>query len=94
MQNWKIWTAFGVGVAAGTAIALLYAPQTGEKTRKKLKRGLEDASDRIQSTAEDLSRHADEYGRQAERVIQRGREALDETLSKASSVANKIAGMV
>ena len=94
MQSWKLWTAFGVGVAAGAAIALLYAPQAGDKTRKKLKRGIEDASDRIQSTAEDFGRHADEYGRQAERVIQRGRDALDDTLSKASSVANKIAGLV
>jgi len=87
MDTWKFWMAFGVGVAAGAAVALLYAPQPGDRTRKKLKRGLEDATDRIQSTAEDLSSKAEQYGKQAERVIRRGREAMDETLSKASKAA-------
>lgn len=94
MNGWKFWTAFGVGVAAGAAVALLYAPQPGDRTRKKLKRGLEDATDRIQSTAEDISSKAEQYSRQAEKVLRRGREAVDETLSKASSVANKVAGLI
>jgi gas vesicle protein len=94
MDNWKFWMAFGVGVAAGAAVALLYAPQTGDKTRKKLKRGLEDATDRLHDTAEDFGKQAEQYGKQAERVIRRGREAVDETLSKASSVANKVAEFI
>jgi gas vesicle protein len=94
MDMWKYWMAFGVGVAAGAAVALLYAPQPGDRTRKQIKRGLEDATDRIQSTAEDISEKAEHYGKQAERVIRRGREAVDETLSKASSVANKVADFI
>lgn len=94
MDKWKFWMAFGVGVAAGAAVALLYAPQPGDRTRKQIKRGLEDATDRIQSTAEDISKHAEEYGKQAERVIRRGKEAVDDTLSKASSVASKVAGFI
>jgi gas vesicle protein len=94
MDTWKFWMAFGVGVAAGAAVALLYAPQPGDRTRKQIKRGLEDASERIQDTAEDFSKQAERYGKQAERVIRRGREAVDETLSKASAVANKVAGFV
>lgn len=94
MNSWKFWIAFGVGVAAGASVALLYAPQPGDRTRKKLKRGLEDASDRIQSAAEDISSRADEYSKHAERAIRRGREAVDETLSKAGSVASKVAGFI
>lgn len=94
MNMWKYWMAFGVGVAAGAAVALLYAPQPGDRTRRQLKRGWEDANDRIQSAAEDIGSKADEYGKQAERAIRRGREAVDETLSKAGAVANKVANFI
>jgi gas vesicle protein len=94
MEQWKFWMAFGVGVAAGAAVALLYAPQPGDRTRKQIKRGLNDASDRIQDTAEDISSKAEHYSKQAERAIRKGREAVDETLSKASSVASKVAGFI
>ncbi len=94
MDTWKFWMAFGVGVAAGAAVALLYAPQPGDRTRKQIKRGLDDATDRIQDTAEDFSKQAEHYSKQAERAIRRGREAVDETLSKASSVASKVAGFI
>lgn len=94
MNTWKFWMSFGVGVAAGAAVALLYAPQPGDRTRKQLKRGLEDATDKIQDTAEDIGSKAEKYGKQAERVIRRGREAVDETVSKASSVASKVAGFI
>lgn len=94
MDTWKFWMAFGVGVAAGAAVALLYAPQPGDRTRKQIKRGLEDATDQIKSTAEDFSEKAEQYGKQAERVIRRGREVVDDTLSKAGSVASKVSGFI
>jgi gas vesicle protein len=94
METWKFWIAFGVGVAAGAAVALLYAPQPGVRTRKQIKRGLEDASERIQSTAEDFSEKAEQYGKQAEKAIRRGREAVDDTISRASSMASKVAGLI
>ena len=94
MDTWKFWMAFGVGVAAGAAVALLYAPQPGDRTRKQIKRGLEDASDQIKSTAEDFSEKAEQYGKQAERAIRRGREVVDDTLSKAGSVASKVSGFI
>jgi gas vesicle protein len=43
----RYWAVFSLGVAAGAAAALIYAPQTGEKTRKQLKRNFDDASDYI-----------------------------------------------
>lgn len=94
MESWKFWMAFGVGVAAGAAVALLYAPQPGDRTRRQIKRGLNDATDRFQDTAEDISSKAEQYSKQAERAIRRGREAVDETLNRASSVASKVAGFI
>ena len=43
MSAKNYWFAFGIGVSAGAAIALLYAPQTGVNTRKQLLKGVEDA---------------------------------------------------
>ena len=54
----KFWAVFTIGVAAGAAVALLYAPQTGEKTRKQVRRKLEDATDYVKDTADTLSDHA------------------------------------
>ena len=94
MNTWKFWMSFGVGVAAGAAVALLYAPQPGDRTRKQLKRNLEDATDYLQETADEIGSKADKFGKHAERVIRRGRDAVDDTVSKASSVANKVAGFI
>src|SRR5580658_7522780 len=58
MNAVRYWAVFFLGVAAGAAAALIYAPQTGEKTRKQLKRHLEDASDYLKDTTDDLSKHA------------------------------------
>ncbi len=58
MNAVRYWAVFSLGVAAGAAAALIYAPQTGEKTRKQLRRHLEDASDYIKDASDDLSKHA------------------------------------
>ena len=46
-----IWIAFGVGVAAGAAVALLYAPQPGVKTRRQLRRNFDDGVDYLEDAA-------------------------------------------
>lgn len=94
MDKWKFWIAFGVGVGAGASVALLYAPQPGDRTRKRLKRGLEDATERLQETAEDFGSKAEKYQKQAEKVIRRGKDVMDDTVKQASSVASKVAGFI
>lgn len=39
MSAAKIWIAFSIGVAAGAAVALIYAPQSGARTRRQIRRG-------------------------------------------------------
>ncbi len=78
MNAVKVWTAFMVGVAAGAAVALLYAPQTGEKTRRQLRRNLEDAGDYIKDAADTVSDHAEKY-------VKRGRGIVEDVVDSASN---------
>jgi len=78
MNAVKVWAAFMVGVAAGAAVALLYAPQTGEKTRRQLRRNLEDAGDYIKDAADNLGDHAEKY-------VKRGRGIVEDVVDSASS---------
>jgi gas vesicle protein len=86
MNTIKFWAVFTVGVAAGAAVALIYAPQTGEKTRRQLRRNFEDASDYIKDTADNLSDQAEKY-------VKRGRGIVEdavETASNAVTAAKKV----
>ncbi len=82
MNTLKFWAVFTVGVAAGATVALIYAPQTGEKTRKQLKRKFEDASDYLKDAGETLGDHA-------EKVVKRGKDVWEDVSDSAAKVANK-----
>ena len=79
----RYWAVFSLGVAAGAAAALIYAPQTGEKTRKQLKRNLQDATDYIQDTTGDLGKHAT-------RVYKKTKDVAGDVASRVGSVASNV----
>lgn len=81
MSSWKFWAAFGVGVAAGAALALIYAPQTGERTRRQIRRNWQDASDYIRDTADTVSDQAGKYMKQ-------GKDAMDDVVDSAQNLAS------
>jgi gas vesicle protein len=87
MNGWKFWTAFAVGIAAGATIALLYAPQTGERTRRQVRRKLEDAADYVHDTADTL-------GERAISAYKASREAVEDALDSASSAYSTAAKRV
>jgi gas vesicle protein len=78
MNTLKFWAVFTVGVAAGAAVALIYAPQSGEKTRRQLRRSFEDAGDYIKDTADTLGDHAEKY-------VKRGRGIVEDAVESASN---------
>jgi gas vesicle protein len=82
MSLFKYWTAFSIGVAAGAAVALAYAPRTGDKTRKQWKRKLDDTGDYLRDTADDFSKHAT-------KVYSRARDVADDVASQANTFARK-----
>lgn len=82
MNRLKFWLAFSVGVAAGAAVALLCAPQSGTKTRKQLKRKLNDAGEYLKDQVDDagdyLKDQASVLGDQAGKVYKRGKDVASE----------------
>jgi gas vesicle protein len=81
MNAVKFWAVFTVGVAAGAAVALIYAPQSGAKTRRQLRRGFEEAGDYIKDTADTLGEHADRY-------VKRGRGIVEDVVDSASNAVS------
>ena len=75
MDSVKFWLVFSVGVAAGASVALLYAPQAGTKSRKQLRRKLDDAGDYVQDQYENASGYvkdqASELGKQAGKTYEK-----------------------
>lgn len=83
MNAVRFWAVFSLGVAAGAAAALIYAPQSGDKTRKQLKRSFEDASEYVKDTSDDLGKHAT-------RIYKNTKSVAGDVASKVSSVASNV----
>jgi gas vesicle protein len=90
----RYWAVFALGVAAGAAAALIYAPQTGAQTRKQLKRRIEDAGDYLQDTSDTLSKHATRVSKQANKVYKQTKDAASDVASRVSTVASNVADKV
>lgn len=80
-------TGLVLGGLLGAGVALLVAPRSGERTRKKLRHAAEDlgdeAEEKVQHMAEDARRYAERARKKAERSgervkdsVERGRERL------------------
>jgi gas vesicle protein len=68
-------------------VALCYAPQTGDKTRRKLRRSWDDATDYVKE-------RSDEISEQAEKLYKRGRKHAETVADQASKVSRKVADLV
>ncbi len=79
-----IWIAFGIGAAAGAAVALLYAPQSGVKTRKQLRRGIADAGERLEEAGDYLRGQAEKLAEEAQKLARRTKDQVEE-LAEATS---------
>ncbi len=89
MSAGKFWTVFSIGVAAGAVVALLYAPQSGLRTRRQIRRNVRQAGDYVKDTAETI-------GNQAEKYVQRGKDLagnMKDSASTAYSAARKVVSM-
>lgn len=87
MSAKSYWFAFGVGVTAGAAIALLYAPQTGVKTRKQLRKGAAEAGDYLEEAADYLKEQAERLSHEAQKAVKRTREQVESAVDKANDAA-------
>jgi len=72
-----VLAAFVVGALAGAAVALLFAPASGEETRRKLAQKARDAKRRADELAQDGREFIERHGETVAAAINRGREAFD-----------------
>lgn len=81
MSMGKFWAAFGIGAATGAILALIYAPQSGQRTRRQIRRSCEDASDYVRKSANNMGECATKY-------YKKGREAVGDVMDSAQNVAS------
>jgi gas vesicle protein len=82
------WLAFFIGASAGAAVALLYAPQSGARTRKQLRKGVEEAGDYLEDAGDYLKSQAERFATEAQKAVQRAKDQVDSAVDKASDVAS------
>lgn len=74
----SVLLAFVLGAVAGAAVALLYAPSSGEETRRKLADKAREGRDKAESVAREgrdfLARQRDNLSA----AVERGRETFDQ----------------
>ena len=70
--------AFALGAAAGAAIALLYAPASGEETRRKVAEKAREGRERAEQLAREGREFIDRQRENLATAVERGREAYDQ----------------
>jgi gas vesicle protein len=83
-----IWIAFGLGVSAGAAVALLYAPQSGERTRRQLKKNINESVDSLEDAATYLKEQAESLSKEAQKMIKRTRGQMEDVVDKVTDAAS------
>lgn len=60
MKSGKVALGVLAGLAAGAVLGILFAPDKGVKTRKKISGGAKDIKDKVKKAAKELSKKAEE----------------------------------
>ncbi len=71
VQNAFVW--FLIGMGAGAALALLYAPYKGKEMRRMLSKTAEDTRDYLSEHAEELYEKGRDLVDEAAQIVEKGR---------------------
>ena len=88
MRHKEFWFALTVGALAGAIAALLYAPQSGASTRRKIRRGIEDIGDSLEDSAEYLKAQAERLSKEAQRLLDYSKSQFDSGAEQAANVGS------
>jgi len=72
-----VLVSFVLGAIAGAAVALLYAPGSGEETRRKLAEKAREGRDRAEQLAQDGREFFNRHREDLASAIDRGREVFE-----------------
>ena len=72
-----VLVSFVLGAIAGAAVALLYAPGSGEETRRKLAEKAREGRDRAEQLAQDGREFFNRHREDLTSAIDRGREVFE-----------------
>jgi len=67
---------FLAGFGIGAAVALLFAPQSGEETRKQIAEKAQEGRDYVASRGREIRRQAEEFVDQGKELVNRQRDRL------------------
>jgi gas vesicle protein len=80
-------TSFLLGIAAGSAVAVLLAPCSGVDTRRRLKRGLNDGKAKMSAGADFVKRKSEEV---AQDLVKKGETLVDAGKQRVADEAQRI----
>ena len=83
----NFWLAFGIGVVAGAGVALLWAPNSGAKTRRQLRKGIEDAGDCLGKAADEMKSQVEKIGSGTQEAVGRARAYVEDVVDSAADLA-------
>ena len=78
---------FLAGVSVGAVVALLFAPKTGEQTRKLIARKAEEGKDYVASKGRELREQAEELVEKGKGLVTKQRERLAEAFEAGKEAA-------
>jgi gas vesicle protein len=74
----QVIVAFALGALAGAAVALLYAPASGEETRRRLAERAREGRDQAESLAREGREFIQRQRENLSNAVERGREAFQQ----------------
>jgi gas vesicle protein len=92
MSSGKILFGLLAGIATGATLGILFAPEKGVETRRKISQKGEDFADeltsRFNSFVEQITERFESIQDEASRVVENGKSALEHTSAEANKMAH------
>lgn len=74
----NVLMAFTIGAIAGAAVALLYAPASGEETRRKIAQRARESREKAEAVARDSREFINRQRETLATAVEKGREAFQQ----------------
>ena len=80
---------FVAGLGIGAAVALLFAPQSGEETRKQIAEKAHEGKDYVASKGREIRKHAEDLVDQGKDLMHKQKERLADVLESGKQAARE-----